>query len=448
MKILIKTGQWIFRYTVPPLVIALGVLKDQWAGAPAWTSDVYTLLLASLVGYFTNFIAIKMLFRPKQKTIFGRQGLIPRNQDRIAETLGESIAENFFSPGDIITYVEKNRLAHKGLDGLMDLIRNRLRDPAVRSDLTRWLARRIKSHGPGLQSVLADLSEIYLTRLLTQQLDLKKMVITLTRFTEKHIENGTLDLNKLTDTLAGQIHDRVPALARLLSESIQEYIDSQGILKKGTLKFARLVAQLDEHRIRYLLYRNISSPVFRRQVYEILVRAVGQFSAYLHTDTGLEQVDRLLQRSMALIRELVQEKGIPGLIRHTEVYLRQESAWETLGTLFEKAAAFLHQEMDDWIRSTAFRSHLEKALGWTLKQVDVSVMVKEKIRAFNLLELERLILSVSGEELGTIEVLGGVLGAITGLALFNLKWFFYFLGGLLGAAGLEYILTRFFKSRK
>jgi len=60
-------------------------------------------LIAALIGYFTNWVAIRMLFRPlKEKRIFGIRipftpGLIPRKRRDIANNIGKSVAENLLT---------------------------------------------------------------------------------------------------------------------------------------------------------------------------------------------------------------------------------------------------------------------------------------------------------------------------------------------------------------
>lgn len=46
-------------------------------------------LISGFIGYITNFIAIKMLFRPKKK-IFGYQGLIPKRKTILAKRLADA----------------------------------------------------------------------------------------------------------------------------------------------------------------------------------------------------------------------------------------------------------------------------------------------------------------------------------------------------------------------
>lgn len=66
-----------------------------------------------IIGYFTNWLAIKMMFRPHQpKYLFGVKlpftpGLIPKERGRIAEAIGSSISENLMNK----EVLEKNLLS-------------------------------------------------------------------------------------------------------------------------------------------------------------------------------------------------------------------------------------------------------------------------------------------------------------------------------------------------
>ncbi len=60
-------------------------------------------LLGALIGYFTNFIAVKMLFYPKKEIrIFGRRlpftpGAIPKGKDRLAKAIGKVVGETLIT---------------------------------------------------------------------------------------------------------------------------------------------------------------------------------------------------------------------------------------------------------------------------------------------------------------------------------------------------------------
>ena len=60
-------------------------------------------IIGAIIGYFTNYIAVKMLFRPwEPKYLFGKQlpftpGIIPKSRERIAMTVGNAVAENLLT---------------------------------------------------------------------------------------------------------------------------------------------------------------------------------------------------------------------------------------------------------------------------------------------------------------------------------------------------------------
>jgi uncharacterized membrane protein YheB (UPF0754 family) len=66
---------------------------------------IYLLpFIAAAVGWFTNFIAVKMLFRPQRPInffFFKLQGVFPKNQKLVAERIGKMIAEELLSSDDI-----------------------------------------------------------------------------------------------------------------------------------------------------------------------------------------------------------------------------------------------------------------------------------------------------------------------------------------------------------
>jgi uncharacterized membrane protein YheB (UPF0754 family) len=70
---------------------------------------IYTLpFIAAAIGWLTNWIAVKMLFRPKLPVkILGItfHGIFPKNQARIAERIGRMIADELLSVDDVKKHV-------------------------------------------------------------------------------------------------------------------------------------------------------------------------------------------------------------------------------------------------------------------------------------------------------------------------------------------------------
>ncbi len=72
-------------------------------------------LIAALIGWFTNWIAIKMLFHPKNRVKIGFlevHGVFPKRQKIFAEKLGKIVAQELLSSQDL-----KEKINHANING-------------------------------------------------------------------------------------------------------------------------------------------------------------------------------------------------------------------------------------------------------------------------------------------------------------------------------------------
>jgi len=65
-----------------------------------WVQFGVQVFVGTIAGGVTNTIAVWMLFNPK-KPRFGFQGAIPKNQARLANSLGRTVGERLLTPGDL-----------------------------------------------------------------------------------------------------------------------------------------------------------------------------------------------------------------------------------------------------------------------------------------------------------------------------------------------------------
>jgi uncharacterized membrane protein YheB (UPF0754 family) len=89
----------------------------------------YILLpvIAGLIGWFTNFIAVKMLFRPRNPVkILGLtiQGIFPKRQKYLAVQLGKLVAEQLLSNDDI----QKKITQSGNLKSVVEEVENKIDD--------------------------------------------------------------------------------------------------------------------------------------------------------------------------------------------------------------------------------------------------------------------------------------------------------------------------------
>lgn len=66
---------------------------------------IYTLpLIAAVIGWFTNYLAVKMLFHPREPIdfyFFKIQGIFPKKKEVLAQSIGKLVAEDLLSIKDI-----------------------------------------------------------------------------------------------------------------------------------------------------------------------------------------------------------------------------------------------------------------------------------------------------------------------------------------------------------
>ena len=126
---------------------------------------IYTLpIIAALTGWITNYIAIKMLFHPreKKKILFLEvQGIFPKRQKSLAEKLGKIVANELFSFEDV-----KGALKDpKNLDGVAQIIDEKLDD---------FLENRMVESMPMLYVFMSDEMRVKIKE--TLQAELQRML--------------------------------------------------------------------------------------------------------------------------------------------------------------------------------------------------------------------------------------------------------------------------------
>lgn len=106
-------------------------------------------IIAALIGWFTNWVAVKMLFHPKDpRFIFGFniQGVFPKRQQALAKKLGEIVSKELITPKDlsgVFTDSNKNVLG----DAVLQVITKSLPEkfPLLAMVLNQELAEKIAS---------------------------------------------------------------------------------------------------------------------------------------------------------------------------------------------------------------------------------------------------------------------------------------------------------------
>ncbi len=92
------------------------------------TSQIFiylTPVMTALIGWFTNWVAVKMLFKPVKpigRGIFKIQGIFPKRQDKLAASIGKMVADELLTTHDIREKV----LDPENVDGLLVFVEDKV----------------------------------------------------------------------------------------------------------------------------------------------------------------------------------------------------------------------------------------------------------------------------------------------------------------------------------
>ena len=104
------------------------------------------ILISGAIGWITNWVAIKMLFRPHKEinlVLFKIQGLIPKRKSEIGSGIANIIQNELISVKDVIANIDREEFS-KRLNSLIDEV------------LDKNLKKKVKEKFPLLQMFFTD----------------------------------------------------------------------------------------------------------------------------------------------------------------------------------------------------------------------------------------------------------------------------------------------------
>ncbi|MEN9230442.1 MAG: DUF445 family protein [Thermostichus sp. DG02_5_bins_236] len=387
-------------------------------------------LAGLVIGYFTNDIAIKMLFRPyRPYRLLGRRipftpGLIPQNQPRLAKQIANTIMGSLLTPEELHNLARKllqTERMQAGIRWLLGVALDRLQNPEQQQQTAQVLAR-----------ILADLFNESLPRLV-------KVLARQEEFLEGPI-------NQLFDQVLLDLR-----FSREQAKQLSEWILEQALPPKV----------LRQNLVDFLTDRNIESldEEFRERAtgsYWVVANLFGLKNALLRLRTycledpeGAEAILEGLLKDISANRrlmEILQNLSLQNLpvsavrqLRRTlrdgiQDYLRAQGPdllqglglsidWEkvaslVLGRLRNSKVLMTSIEQISADLALVLERYLERDLESLMTQVipvlNLDQVITDKVNATSPADLEQAIQQIVRQELQAIVNLGGILGFIVG----------------------------------
>ena len=388
-------------------------------------------IAGAIIGYFTNDIAIRMLFRPYQPVYVGKfrlpftPGLIPLNQSRLALKVSTIVMERLLTPDalqDLAHRLLKRERLEAAIQWLLASALERLESPEAQGRTTQLLANLLKElFGESLPRIIKVLSRR--EDFLEEQLDavFNRVVM---RLEINPTQADRLSEFLLSNTLPPDALRK--GLITFLTDSSIEALD-QGLREKTTGAYwlvANLVgAKTPLVRLRSFL---VDSPENANALLAELLSPVGikkRLSELLQSLTvktlPAQTVTQLRENLNMSIRDYVRTEG-PDLVHG----LGASIDWEGVSTLVLKRLANSDALSDSMGQmSTELAQIVERYLEKDMEQLVMRVipilnldqMIIERVQSTSPQELESAIQTIVRKELQAIVNLGGILGFLVGL---------------------------------
>lgn len=387
-------------------------------------------IAGGIIGYFTNDLAIKMLFRPYRPVyIRGRQlpftpGLIPSNQERLAKRISDTIMGSLLTPEELQNLARKLLALERVQQALLWLLRLAL--DQVRADRQQKTAKILASilrdlFGQSLPRLLRVLArrEDFLETQLNQIFDLVLLELQLNEAQARQLANWLLDRVITPDVLRQGLVD-------FLTDSNIQVIDEEFRGKtSGTYWVVANLFGLRNSLIRLRTFCLDERETMNARLAELTVslgvrdRLQEGLQNFSLQSLPVSTIRQLRKTTRETVRSYVQQRGTDLLQGLSQSLNWDEIAQLLLNRLSSSAVMGASLDLISQELALILERYLERDLEAIVEQaipiLGIDAVIIERVKATSPRDLETAIQGIVRNELQAIVNLGGILGFTIGL---------------------------------
>ncbi|MEH7523430.1 DUF445 family protein [Bacillus sp. JJ1503] len=357
--------------------------------------------IGAVINGFTNYLAIKMLFRPYKALYIGKwrvpftPGLIPRRRDELAVQMGKMVVNHLLTPESI-----KRKFLNDNFQKEMTAVVQRELDSFLISEKSP--AQLLDNLGiknvhekteKRLNEVVEQKFESILEKYRDQPL---KMIIP-----EKMIE---------------KVNGKIPEISKFILQKGVDYFSSL----EGNLRIQKMADDFLKERsgvlgsMMQMFMGNIN--IADKIQPEIIKFLKNEGTADIITSLIKKEWDKILEWEAAKIEEQFNKGEILSFVKKSVNNVIK------LEQLFHAPISKLSEAYRSEIIDSIVPKGVEFFGEWLTSRVDVLMerlrlqeIIREQVEAFSVERLEEMVLTIINSELKMITLLGALLGGIIGL---------------------------------
>ncbi|BAY87352.1 hypothetical protein NIES267_68740 [Calothrix parasitica NIES-267] len=397
---------------------------------PKYWLYITSPVLGGIIGYFTNDLAIKMLFRPYRPWYIGGKqlpftpGLIPRNQERLARNVSKTIMQSLLTPEELQKLarrlLERERV-EAGILWLLQMAIDQVKDDKEQKT-TRILAGILKDllgeSLPRLLKVLARKDD-FLEAQIDQIFDQILLDFQLTDLQASRLADWLLQVVLPPDTI------RLAIIDFLTDRTIQTIDESFRERTSGTYWVVANLFGLRNSLTRLRTYCLDEKDATNSRILELTqdlqvrdrIRKIVQNVSLQNLPIGT--VRQLRKTTGDTVRQYIRTRGsdlLEGFSKSLDwekiasLLLNRLSSSQVMNSSLEVVSKELALLLERYLEKD-----LENLVAQTIPILSIDQVIIDRIKSTSPADLQNAIEGIVRNELQAIVTLGGVLGFLVGL---------------------------------
>ncbi|MFS0613641.1 DUF445 domain-containing protein [Lederbergia ruris] len=364
-----------------------------------WTL-LFMMVIGAIIGGFTNFLAIQMLFRPHRPIYIGKwqlpftPGLIPKRQKELATQVGKLVVNHLVTPQSIQKKLSDPKFKYEMETLVSDKVHSWLEQKWTIEQLLHFL--QIEN--------AEQKAKAYLHSKVKQKYASLK---------QKYADEPFIEL--VPEEWGMKVQEKIPELSDKVLEKVIAYFSSE----QGREKINTMIEDFFQDRGR--IWSMIQIFVGNQSLVD---RLQPELIKFLHSDSTKQLLTNILQSEWQKLQQNSLQDLFPNwqddtLLKHLENWTEKTIPLERLFQLpiYELVSPYKEKIDQRWVPFLleAGGNYLVERTEEIMKRFQVEEIVREQIEEFSLAKLEELVLSIAKKELTMITYLGAILGGAIGL---------------------------------
>ncbi|MBC1664077.1 DUF445 domain-containing protein [Listeria welshimeri] len=367
-------------------------------------SVLFTILLMAVIGGFigamTNYIAIRMLFRPyKALYLFNKRvpftpGLIPKRREELAEHIGKVVVSHLLTEDAIRARLLEENLQKEITETVAKMFHEKMQLETTPNELLHQLGYE-NAEGRSISWL-----ETVLEKEINHFLTIKK----------------TSQMNELIPVmLEKELETKLPHVTERITSKLTLFIASE----EGKLQIKMMLQKFfEEHgKMGSMARMFINVESFSEKIQQEGAKLINQ-----------EDTKKLINQLLTTEWKNFEAKELQELIpTEKQAHLAEQLTSEIIQAfphdkIFNQPVQVILRDYEVMIKSKIIPFAVERMLDFVathsadiVERMDLAKLVETQIATFSLPEIEKLVVEISGRELKMITYLGGILGGFIGV---------------------------------